>query len=427
MKENYFLCKPQKDLLLITEYINEETYYEIYYKIEDKLKLEYFSSNRKKQKEIEYKFEKNNVIQDESNIKIDAKCVFYYDDGEKLEFEIKKEFKTTEIYETKNEAFEKFDDDFVIKTINDLIENGKLYGKQEFVLNNIENIFKLIRLIEKKQIEFKDEKIEKEISLEETIKIINDFLKEIEINIDINKLIENKTIRFIEEKNKNKQGKSYYDEKQKRKIIDIVKRKDILMLAVIIHEIMHYTNQPKDGKRNTTSDFLTEAISYSFELISMDKFLKTKYREDAIYVIKNVLYSLKYCANYSYSAALSLCIYKENKKLTKENIEEIIKFENYKNEMTNFIKNKYNLAYNTWNLIGYYLAIYIYIEYKKDKSFMNKIKELNDSINTKKFSECLKIIDINNINDIFEKGLSNIDEFIDIFFTKENENFIKKY
>ena len=63
----------------------------------------------------------------------------------------------------------------------------------------------------------------------------------------------------------------------------------ILMVLGFFYIII-YINLPKDNKRSFASEYLTEVISYSFELIAIDKFIKTDYEKDAIVILKNIFY-----------------------------------------------------------------------------------------------------------------------------------------
>ena len=425
MNYNYILCKYNSDLILIMECFKNNTYYRIDFKIENNLKIVYFTSDRKKQDTIEYEFSKNKITDEKDILKIDSEITIKFENGENIKFNIKKEFnKSKEIYTSRYDAIDKLDDEFTIKYINDLIKTGQLFANHKFIIDNAENLFKLIKSTEKKQVENQNIKIEQKMKIEKIIKYASEFFKENKIDIDINELIKNKVIEFENPKeNNNSHGKSYFDKETKQKLINVVNNNNLLTLAVLVHEIMHYLNQPNDDNRNETSEFLTEAISYSIELILIDKFLETEYKNDALYIMKKTLYSSLKAAYYSYSPILSICIYKNNEeKITKEKIEEFLKFEIYKKEMQEFIKNRSNLSFNIWNLIGYYLAIYNYIEYKKDSKHIEKIKELNNNINEKTFEECLKIIDIDNFQELIEKGLNNIDEYINKFFEKKVKN-----
>ena len=100
------------------------------------------------------------------------------------------------------------------------------------------------------------------------------------------------------------------------------------MPAVLVHEIIHYINQPEDDNRNYVSDYLTEAVSYSYELMFLDSFLKSDYKEDALSIMQSLAYSMKQAVFSAFSPAFSLKLYKLNNITainTKTNVSSVLK------------------------------------------------------------------------------------------------------
>ena len=58
---------------------------------------------------------------------------------------------------------------------------------------------------------------------------------------------------------------------------------------------------------------------------------------------------------------------------------------------------------DTWFVIGLPLAIYMLEEYMKDVNFFDRLEKFNIDINEKGIWECLKIININNMEDLINK------------------------
>lgn len=423
MNYNYFLSNDNENYIFVGECIKDDIYYSMQFKIkENKLDLIHISSSKGIVGKVKFEFNNNKVTINNSDINIDLDCIFEFEENIKIPLKLNRKFKKDELYYSKYDCFDKLDDSFIIKYIEDLIRSKQLYGKNDFIYDNAEKIFRLIQLIEKRRIEYSDYKLNIKMDFDEILENAKCFFNEYNINVNIDELIKNNTIIFIDNnEEKNCHGSSYYDKVNNKKMINLVKREDILLLAVLIHEIMHYYNQPIDNKRSFSSEYLTEVISYSFELIAMDKYIKTDYEKDAIVILKNTFYSLMHCAYFMYSAILSLCIYKNNdKKLTKEEIEKAIKFDTYKDEMTNYIKNRKALTKDLWNLIGYYLSIYCFMEYKKDNTFINNIIKLNDSINEQSLEQCLEIININSLDEIGTKAINNLDEYLNMIKSLDN-------
>ena len=223
-------------------------------------------------------------------------------------------------------------------------------------------------------------------TLEEKEKIIDSFFKSININFKLKELLENKTFEIKEDKNKIKfSGTNYYGNNDDRKI-EVYDNNLLLDSVVWIHEIMHYLNQPL-YKRGMINDIFTEAISFAYEFIVTDYLGKIGYENDSRYFNNLILNTFN---NFSYD---SLCIceilmlYKDKKDISKELYKEYCVYDDYEKKIEKFIEIAKNKEIYFINILHYALAvplsIYMFEEYKKDNSFIEKIKELNDNINNK--------------------------------------------
>lgn len=423
------LMKNDDGLFLTKEIYKNDNYYRFDFEIKNnKLNIIYISTNKKEVKTIEYEYSSNKAYIENDILNLDIKVNFSFYDGDSLDVEINNTFDLTKkTSQYRYDIFDKLDEKFALKYIEDLITTGQLYGKKEFVLNNIKNIFEVVKILEKKRYTQTLYNSTITVNKEDAIKMAQDFLYKNNININIRELIDDNTLSFKKEFNeKDEDGTSSFDEKQNKKIISVNETNNLLMPIVLTHEILHYTNQPNDNNRPNASEFLTEVVSYSYELIFLDNLLETEYKEDAIRLMNNVLHSLTSCAFFNYSPILSIKLMKENKKLDKRKIEEKLPIKDYINEMRECIMNKRIISKEVWNIIGFFLAIYSYIEYKKDNNFINKLFKLNNSLNEKTFVECLSIIDINSMNDILNKCMNNIDEFGNFIETHNITEFEKQ-
>lgn len=427
---NYFLISPNNsELYLISECYINDCFYRAIHKLEkNNIDIEKINCD-KEFKNAKYEYIKRDFEIEEENIFINLNCNIEFDNGDKVNFTINKKFIKEEIYKSQFDYLDKLDNKFLMKYIN--IYLNILKDDSKFVNDNINNLFELNKIIEKNivkknSIKPNDYTIKNKMDINTIISFAQSFLNENNINIDINRLIEDGSINFIDDiKNENRQGVSYY--KDNKKMIDVNNSNNILELCILIHELMHYYNQPDDNVRSEASEYLTEAVSYGYELILLDKFLDSEYREDAEFIYYNIVFSLGHLSFDLYSPLLSLKIFLENGKLKKEEIEKYLQLENYIDEMKKFIMNKKKFSSSVWNMIGYYLGMYNYIEYKKDNKFKEKLLEFNNSINNKNIKECLKIIGINNLSDIFDKCINNLDEYINNFnIEKNNKQLVKK-
>lgn len=151
-----------------------------------------------------------------------------------------------------------------IKEYKDWFENLSFFSYNSFVLDEIEKLWNLLNYIYTnysevlKRIEFEKNDISY-VGLEENISMVQQFFDKHNINVSIKELIESG--KFIFKKrdeffSKEPAGYSYYDQ-EKNKKIEILLENKIIDGCVIIHEIMHYLNQP-EIERNFVSDLLAE-------------------------------------------------------------------------------------------------------------------------------------------------------------------------
>lgn len=411
---NYYLFSHNNDgLILLCECLKDDNYYEIDFKVtNDKLEIVHIETNSEKnnKERVEYDYDNSKVTIDGNKIQIDLNYSFIFADSSTVKFEISKVFlRDKDIHKYRYEIFDKLDEKFKIKYIEKLIASKQLYGNSSFIYDNIDSIFELIKKIDCKKVEIEKIALDQRIDEATSIKYAQQFLDELSIDFDIEQKIRDNTIKFIDDNSGNVNGRSFYNSKRSKKLITVNKRNDLLMPAVLVHEIIHYINQPEDDNRNYVSDYLTEAVSYSYELMFLDSFLKSDYKEDALSIMQSLAYSMKQAVFSAFSPAFSLKLYKLNSKIEKETIEKSFSFENYKNEMTDFIMRQQVLLNYVWNVIGYSYAISNFISYKKDSSFADKILELNNSINDKSLSECLNIIGLEKLDD--DKPVNSIDEY----------------
>ena len=288
-----------------------------------------------------------------------------------------------------------------INTYKIWFENMSFFSFNSFILDEIENLWNLSNYIYYKYIDvIKNIKFEKYnfsyVSLEENISLAQQFLDKHNISVSIKELIANGNIVFKIIDEKIKDEKSYYD-KDNKKMIEIYLHNNIIDSCILIHEIMHYLNQP-ESKRNFVSDLLTESLSYGMEFIYIEELKQIKYGNDLSMFMKfGIPTILKYMDKVYYCYKLIL-IYKKEKDISLEAYSKIFQDNNFEKTIDYFekyVKEHNFIVEDTWNVIGFPIAIYILETYKKDSSIIKKLMKYNDAINEKSYQECLDIIGLN--------------------------------
>ena len=309
-----------------------------------------------------------------------------------------------------------------IKEYKDWFENLSFFSYNPFILDEIENLWNLSNYIYYKYVEvIKNIKFEKYdfsyVSLEENISLVQQFLDKYHINISIKELIESGILIFkkIDENvTKTKVGTSYYD-KDKKRVIEIYLNDNITDSCVLIHEIMHYLNQP-ESQRNFVSDLLTESLSYGIEFIYCEELNNTIYHNDVEMFMKFMARMICKLMDRIYYIYKLILLYKKEKDISLEAYNKIFKDNNYERMLEYFEQyatEKKFIIRDTWNVLGYPIAIYILETYKKDNDFIKILMEYNKAINEKSYQECLDIIGLNIDTEFVDKIKSSTNSFLE--------------
>lgn len=324
------------------------------------------------------------------------------------------------------------------KEINEFLKNlfNTSYNENKIFLNNLKNIYILISFLfnnlEKLDIDTKDLRNTTRKDYVEKTQLINDFYKSLGINFKVNDIEKNGTLNILET-NEPKDATSqltygnnnyiFYERRSfnfKTKEDNIISRNyhkainvynnGLLIDSIIwVHEISHYKNQPKE-KRHEVNDILTELIAYTEELLYIDYLENIGYEEEAkIFKIMEYqnLYSI---LNFSYYIIKITLLYYLLGSVNKENYLLLYKEDKSYNkalELFNKGKNDIRLCYHYSIAI---ISLYNYIEYKKDKKFLENIKRLNKEIMNYNISleNALKIINLKLDRESLNKILDRI-------------------
>lgn len=324
------------------------------------------------------------------------------------------------------------------KEINEFLKNlfNTSYNENKIFLNNLKNIYILISFLydnlEKLDIDTKDLRNTTRKDYVEKTQLINDFYKSLGINFKVNDIEKNGTLNILETNEPidatsqltyGNNNYIFYERRSfnfKTKEDNIISRNyhkainvynnGLLIDSIIwVHEISHYKNQPKE-KRHEVNDILTELIAYTEELLYIDYLENIGYEEEAK-IFKIMEYQNLYnILNFSYYIIKITLLYYLLGSVNKENYLLLYKEDkNYNKvlELFNKRKNDIRLCYHYSIAI---ISLYNYIEYKKDKSFLENLKRLNKEIMNYNISleNALKIINLKLDRESLNKILDRI-------------------
>ena len=325
------------------------------------------------------------------------------------------------------------------------------YNDNILLFDNMQNIYNLIAFLyynmQELDVEEQNLRQGQRTSIVEVEKIIDDFYKNIGIDFKFNEIIKDGTFNIIRTNNPKEASNyelytgnnNYYviteyfeDHKTKEKIIiyegihktiNVYNNTLITDSIIWVHEISHYKNQPPE-KRDGVNDILTELLSFTEELIYADYLEQIGYAKEVnmfkIEEYKNLHNFIKigyYIVKIALLYFLLGEVSKENYKLLykeDKNYDDILK--KFNTEINNNKKIIFTVLFYGIGL----MSIYNYIEYKKDPSFLEKIKKLNKEIMKDiSLEDALKIIDIKLDQESLNKILKNINIFREDLVEKE--------
>ena len=320
--------------------------------------------------------------------------------------------------------------------LNDFYKHNYLEKKTLF--ENLKNIYALISYLYNNMKELELENIDfregREASLEEKIHLIEDFYKKIGVPFDFNKIIADGTFEVIRTNplddildHELTNGKNNYHGNHKS--IEVYNNGLLTDSIIWVHEISHYRNQT-DNERNEVNDILTELLAFSESLIYTDYLESQGYKRESV-MFKILEYkSLHIAIKLAYPSVRIYLLYFLLGEVSKENYLFLYKEdEDYEYALNAFdvLKEQDHDAIFTiiWYSIGA-ISMYNYEKFIEDNNYIEKIKLLNDKIQTDiTLEEALQIIDIK----LDSQSLTNILEAINKFknrLIEEKSNYIKK-
>jgi len=311
--------------------------------------------------------------------------------------------------------------------------NLSFFNNNSYVLDNINDLWNLINYIG-----YRYHRIVKRtsceglhysgMSSEETFWYAQTFFDNHNVDLNIQTLLEEEILNILDSSRKHddyynteQDGCSYYDDNGK-KVVDSVFIGKSLDCAILIHELMHYYNQPSE-KRNIINDLLTESISYGAELMFYED-NKEKFQEDRYLHYAGVMRTLYGLVDKIYYIYKIIYLFHETKTINKRAYNKLFKDNGYEITLKCFEEYaslKKSILKDTWTILDLVLAIYFLEEYRVNPEFSKNILEFNDSLNRLTFYECLSIIGMNNKEEIISKIKSSSDSFINYFEKIEKE------
>lgn len=312
-------------------------------------------------------------------------------------------------------------EDLILDKINEYLNDN-----DDIITNNLELIYdinnRILEILSYYKDTYEDElkNVKKDlemklpiININQIFKIVDDYIKKYNIDINLEELIDKGIINFVDkytnlqnkrEENIEIDGICNHD----KKLIEVNNNGSIIDSATLVHELSHYRDKFNNDIFFTRFLF-TEALAISEELIMIDDY------NEKVYLFLQHIYDLyRYSLEMHYTLKMIL-VYQKFGSISKEDYKLYYGDDLNYNHDYNILVNNYGkdvikqfiqiLKYTLQTL----LAITLMYRNRSDNLYYEKIKEYHNQIDKLEVNEYLKLleININNLDELY----CNLDEF----------------
>ena len=199
MEKNICVCLNQtknKNLLVSIDVFKEENHYAFLFEMDNE-GLFFIRAYKNGEDAFPYlECERNHIIKKENYITFDVTFLFQFDEPDLITLSIDEKLPLNKKENgVIRETVHTLNDRYLLQFIKDAILYHQI-GADDFIHQNIFHLYRLNRMIQKKEIIEYPKMDEQPIGEKDIIKMAQDFLSECHINIDIQQLIDNETIKM---------------------------------------------------------------------------------------------------------------------------------------------------------------------------------------------------------------------------------------
>ena len=300
--------------------------------------------------------------------------------------------------------------------INDYLEEFMrfYYDKNPLLFKNLRIIYNIACLLLEETEDFiinyeryVDYEKRTDMNIEEKIMLLKSFYKSLDIDMPVDKLLNDGTIDFnvideIEENDYTLGFCGYNAEDHNHFEVIIKETGKITDLFYLVHELAHYSNL--QTPRSETNLMFSESISYLMELLLADFLDKQGFTYDAASYIAETFQTIYNFTSEAFFALKVCIVYDELGSVSAENFKMMFNSdEDYDAAINSFYHSLDKDITALFMLVHYEIAMalssYMYIQYQKDPNFIKNIMKFNESIQTKDITDALYDIDLTGYND----------------------------
>lgn len=260
----------------------------------------------------------------------------------------------------------------------------------------------------------------------EKIALIKDFYSQYNINLDLDTLISDGTIEFIE--SDIDENPFYYNGRNSKikghKSVKVSNNGTIADVPIFVHELGHFRNQL--DKTTSMRELFTEPLARTDELLFLDYLKNFGYEEEVrkltIYIFQYSAYNARYAKPvlkmfllFDELGDISIDSYKMLYEDTTNYEQELKVFEGQIKREEFYLDEYVRYVFDT------YISSYLYLKYRENNKFLENINKLHEMVKTNNMFEILKSIGLTNLGKEDQDILLNaVKEMINSITKEEN-------
>ena len=260
----------------------------------------------------------------------------------------------------------------------------------------------------------------------EKIALVKDFYSQYNINLDLDTLIIDGTIEFIE--SDIDENPFYYNGRNSKinghKSVKVSNNGTIADVPIFVHELGHFRNQL--DKTTTMRELFTEPLARTDELLFLDYLKNFGYEEEVrkltIYIFQYSAYNARYAKPvlkmfllFDELGDISIDSYKMLYEDTTNYEQELKVFEGQIKREEFYLDEYVRYVFDT------YISSYLFLKYRENNMFLENINKLHEMVKTNNMFEILKSIGLTNLGKEDQDILLNaVKEMINSITKEEN-------
>lgn len=260
----------------------------------------------------------------------------------------------------------------------------------------------------------------------EKIALVKDFYSQYNINLDLDTLIIDGTIEFIE--SDIDENPFYYNGRNSKinghKSVKVSNNGTIADVPIFVHELGHFRNQL--DKTTTMRELFTEPLARTDELLFLDYLKNFGYEEEVrkltIYIFQYSAYNARYAKPvlkmfllFDELGDISIDSYKMLYEDTTNYEQELKVFEGQIKREEFYLDEYVRYVFDT------YISSYLFLKYRENNMFLENINKLHEMVKTNNMFEILKSIGLTNLGKEDQDILLNaVKEMINNITKEEN-------